>query len=310
MPALTTNRRSYVQPLGRTRSGACRKAIDPCPPNGPRSPVTRFATVAAGARFTFLGHVDVPNEAFSVSVTSAAGIDIVAEMAMYDPGREIAHRTVGVTGASSGWALGEGFTGFGWETFISVGNSGASDATVTATFNIDGEPPIQRTIIVPAGSRGTFIAHDIVTGVGAGKAFGVQVTSSHPVVVQEVLIDPATGASRATSSMATPDTRARWSFGAGSSAPGVVTFLTVANLTIGLTANVTATYYFADGTLPVSQSIQIPPESRGTFSSASGVPAGKDFGVVITSDLAVVAQQAVYDEPRVRAFSSGGMSDP
>ncbi|MEP7216622.1 MAG: hypothetical protein ABI782_10255, partial [Anaerolineaceae bacterium] len=270
--------------------------------------VTKLAAVAAGTRQTFLGHVDVPDQAFSVSVSSTG--PVVAEMAMYDPGRTIAHRTVGVTGPASTWYLGEGFTGFGWETFISVGNPGATSATVTATFTIDGGAPVIRVITVPAHSRGTFIAHDPVAGVGTGKAFGVYVTSTAPVVVQEVLIDPAPGASRANSTMAAAALASQWSFSGGSSNPGMVTFLTVSNPGL-VSASVTATYYFNDATAPVTQLLTIPAQSRGTFASSSGIPANKSFGIVLTAvGSPIVAQEAVYDQLLNRAFSSAGAAGP
>jgi hypothetical protein len=272
------------------------------------TPVTRTVSLQAGARHTFLGHVDVPNQAFSVQVTSAQGI--VAEMAMYDPGRGMAHRVVGVVSPAGTWFLGEGFTGFGWETFISVGNPGPIDAQVTATYLIDGESPVSRTITVPANSRGTFIAHEVGTGVGPEKAFGVRISSDRPLVVQEVLIDPAPGASRANSTMAAPNTNSTWSFSGGSSTEGMVTFITVANHTPSLSATVTATYYFDDGTAPITQDLVIPASGRGTFVSSNGIPSGKKFGVVISSNLAVVAQEAVYDEPKLRAFSAAGMPAP
>ncbi len=270
--------------------------------------VTDTVTVGAGQRYTFVGHVDVPNEAFSVTVSSTQ--PIVSEMSMYDPGRSIAHRTVGVPAPATTWYLGEGFTGAGWQTFISIGNPGAADATVTATFNIDGEAPVVRNLLIPAHSRGTFIAHELATGVGVDKAFGVFIVSNAPVVVQEVLIDPADGASRSNSTMAASSLASEWSFSGGSSMPGNVTFITVSNPGIA-EATVTATYYFNDGTAPVEQQLTLPAQSRGTFSSNDGIPTGKTFGIVVSSSGSpVVAQEAVYDEPLFRAFSAGGALTP
>ena len=268
------------------------------------SPVTSTVAVSAESRFTLVGHVDVPDGTFSVSLSSTQ--PIVAEMVMLDPTRLIAHRTIGVRAASTTWYLGEGFTGFGWETFISVGNPSGSDATVTVTYNIDGESPVTKIIVVPAGSRGTFIAHDTGTGVGSGKAFGAVITSDQPVVVQEVLIDPALDASRAHSTMATPILADQWTFSGGSSVTGFATFLTIANPT-GADASVTATYFFNHGTGSISESLDIVAGRRGTFASTVNVPVGKDFGVVITvTGSEVIAQQIVYDELLGRAFSSSG----
>jgi hypothetical protein len=273
------------------------------------SAVTNSQTIPAGQRYTFAGHLDVPNQAFSVSVSSSQ--PVVAEMAMYDPGTGIAHRAVGVTAPGTNWYLGEGFTGSGWQTFISVGNPGNTDATVTAVYSIDGGSPLTKQITVPAHSRGTFIAHDpgLATGPGPGFAFGVHVSSTQPVVVQEVLIDPTVGSARANSTMAAPALNARWSFSGGSSAAGLVSFYTVSNPN-GSAVSVGATYYFDDATAPVVQTISIPANSRGTFATLGGspaVPAKSAVGVIITSTGgAVVAQEAVYDEAAGRAYSSAG----
>jgi hypothetical protein len=275
------------------------------------SAVTNNMTVGAGQRGTFLGHVDVPNQAFSVSLSSSQ--PIVSEMAMYDPNRTISHRTVGVTQPASEWYLGEGFTGFGWETYISVGNPGSVDATVTAVYGIDGGSPVTKQLLIPAHSRGTFIARDAASGPGADVAFGVHVTSTQPVVVQEVLIDPTVNASRANSTMASAALNATWSFSGGSSESGVVSFYTVSNPGNGA-VSVMATYYFDDGTAPVSQVLNIPANSRGTFATVNGTPAvaqGHRLGVIIVSTGGpVVAQEAVYDETNVRAYSAGGSPGP
>jgi Subtilase family len=270
--------------------------------------VTNNITVAAGQRGTFLGHIDVPNQAFSVSVSSTQ--PIVAEMAMYDTGRGIAHRALGVTQPNTDWYLGEGFT-VGWETYISVGNPGAIDATVTAVYALDNGTTVTKQIGVPAHSRGTFIGQDPASGPGPGFAFGVHVSSTAPVVVQEVLLDPTVNASRANSTMASPALNNRWSFSGGSSAIGMVSFYTVSNPN-SVAVNVTATYYFDDSTTPLVQNLSIPAHSRGTFATVGGspaVPSGHAVGVIITSTGgAVVAQEAVYDEANGRAYSAGGLA--
>ena len=272
------------------------------------APVIKNVNVSAQSRFTFAGHTDASESTFSVTITSTQ--PVVAEMVMLEPGRRIAHRTIGVSAASTTWYLGEGFTGFGWETFISVGNPGNSEATVTATYNIDGEDPISKQIIVPAGSRGTFLAHDTFTGVGLDKAFGIVITSDKPVVVQEVLIDPAADASRAHSTMASPLLASTWTFSGGSAETGMVTFLTVAN-PLGPSNTVTAIYYFHDGSSPISENMVVETGRRGTFASAASVPAGKTFGVVLSTAAGdIVAQQVVYDELKGRAFSSSGSVGP
>ena len=88
------------------------------------------------------------------------------------------------------FTFGGGTSEAGWLTFVSVTNPSASAVTVTATYYFEGGPTaLQRTIPVPANSRVTFASFDGVTGVPAGRRFGVKVSATGNVISQEVVID-------------------------------------------------------------------------------------------------------------------------
>ncbi len=143
-----------------------------------------------------------------------------------------------------------------------------------------------------------------------GKAFGLVITSDQQVVVQEVLIDPAGGASRAHSTMASSQLANMWTFSGGSTETGMSTFLTVANPSAS-NSTVTATYYFHDGSASIFENMVVSAGRRGTFASSASITAGRTFGVIITAAGGnIVAQQVVYDEVRGRAFSSSGSWGP
>ena len=267
--------------------------------------VTEAATIAPQSRHTFSGHEDVPNSAFSVSLTS--DIPIVAQEVLIDTVGLLAHGTVGVQTATTQWHLAEGFTGDGWLTFISVGNFGGSEATVWATYNILGSAPVVKQITVPAGSRGTFVAHELESGVGPGQSFGVTVTSNVPVVVQEVLIDPKPGVALAHAVMASPSLGTTFSFGGGTSEADWLTFLSATNPRAS-PVTVTATYYFESDTPPLSRNVTVPANSRATFASSdpeTGVPAGERFGIVITATDPIISQETIIF---LGNFSAGGLS--
>ncbi len=92
----------------------------------------------------------------------------------------------------------EGFTGNFWLTFIAIMNPGDVDANVTATFNLDGAPPVVKNLVVPAHSRRTIPAHDPAYGPGPGWAFGTVIESDQPIAAQQVLIDPVGGLAHGT----------------------------------------------------------------------------------------------------------------
>ena len=269
------------------------------------STVSVQKTIPANGRDTFVGHDDAPGAAFSVEVLSS--LPIVSQQVLIDTVGLLAHGTIGATTLSNTWQLAEGFTGDSWLTFVSVGNLGTTDATVTATYNLIGAPPEVRQILVPAGARGTFAAHEIDSGVGPGQAFGVTISSDVPVVVQEVLIDPKPGVALAHGVLGATSLDTTFTFGAGTGEPGWLTFISVTNP--GSSAGTaTATYYFDSGPT-VQRSQAIPANSRITFGTIDGTGPGAavPFAVRIDATVPVVSQEVVIDvSPRFLAYSVAG----
>jgi hypothetical protein len=281
--------------------------------------VVRSATVPSQSRFTFAGHEDpnLPNstgvglgKAFSVSIDSDQ--PIVSQEVLIDTVGLLAHGTIGVTSLAQTWYFAEGFTGDSWLTFISIGNLSGSTAHVTATYNILGQPQVTKLLTIAPGARDTFAGHDPSSGPGPGQAFGVTITSDVPIVAQEVLIDPKPGVALAHAVMGAKTLNTSFSFGGGSSQPNWLTFVSVTNP--GLSpVSVTATYYFEGGFAPVVRTAVLPANSRMTFASydaATGVPAGRDYGVVVTATGPVISQEVAIDILRYLAYSAAGTSSP
>ena len=294
--------------------------------------VTRSTTVAAQSRFTFAGHDDPNNpaipglptgvglgKAFSVSISSDQ--PIVSQEVLIDTVGLLAHGTIGVTSPGTTWYFAEGVTTNSWLTFISVGNLTGGPAQVTATYNILGQPPVSRTLTVGAGTRATFAAHEdpnnpaipgTPTGVGPGQSFGVVVTSDVPIVAQEVLIDPKPNVALAHAVMGSPWLNSQFTFGGGSSEAGWITFISATNPS-GSTVTVNATYYFEGAFAPITQTVTLAANSRTTFASydtATGVPAGRRFGVKITASAPIISQEVAIDVVRYLAYSARGTPGP
>jgi hypothetical protein len=240
-------------------------------------------------------------------VRVAADVPIVAQEVLIDVAGMLAHGTIGVTHERTRWYLAEGFTGDFWLTFISIGNFRDEPATVTVTYEVFGEPPQERTLIVGPRSRATFAGHEALTGVGPGRAFGVTVVSDHPIVVQEVLIDPKPGVALAHAVMASHRLGVRFAFAGGTSRQDEITFISVAN-PLDAAATVTVTYYFDTGRAPVVRTLELPGHSRVTFASydaATGVPAGHEFGAVVSATGPVIAQKVAINVADFQAIPSG-----
>jgi hypothetical protein len=269
------------------------------------SAVSYLEVVPPGARHTFVGHEDVPGSAFSVRLNS--DIPIVAQQVLIDTRGLLAHGTVGAIEPKTEWFLAEGFTGESWLTFISIGNFGTQPAEVTATYEVFGGPPVERTIIVPPGARGTLAAHEIPTGVGPGQSFGVTIRADVPVVVQEVLIDPKPGVELAHSVIASPGLARTFAFSGGSSKPERITFISVMNPR-DTDAMVEVVYYLDDGSTPQVRTQLVGAHSRATFASydeATGIDEGHEFGVMVRSTGDVIAQKVMIDVVDYFAMPAG-----
>ncbi len=267
--------------------------------------VSVYKTIPANGRDTFIGHQDVPGSAFSVEVSST--LPIVSQEVLIDTVGLLAHGTIGSTVLANQWQLAEGFTGDSWLTFVSVGNLNDQPVTVTATYNLFGAPPVTSQLVIPAGARDTFAAHEMASGVGPGQSFGVTVSSTLPVVVQEVLIDPKPGVALAHGVLASTSLGTAFTFAGGSAEPNWLTFISVTNP--GAQAgSATATYYFSSGP-PVQRSQPISANSRITFASfdATGPGAALPFAVKVQASVPVVSQEVVIDvSPRFLAYSASG----
>ena len=256
---------------------------------------------------TFIGHDDVPNEAFSVELIST--LPIVSQEVLIDVGGLLAHGTLGTTSLTTTAYFAEGFTGDSWLTFISVGNLGTDPATVTATYSLFGDDPVVRQIVVAPGARETFVAHEIATGVGPGFSFGVSISSDLPIVVQEVLIDPKPGVALAHNVMGSEALGTSFSFAGGSAETGWLTFISVTNPGSS-GGSVTATYYFDSGP-PVVRVEAIAANQRITFASnaSNGPGSALPFAVKITATVPVVAQEVVISLDNFAAFGAIGIAN-
>ena len=91
---------------------------------------------------------------------------------------------------NSQFTFGGGTSESNWITFVSATNPGATAVAVTATYYFEGAfSPVTRTVNLAANSRTTFASFDVATGVAAGRRYGVKITSSAPIISQEVAID-------------------------------------------------------------------------------------------------------------------------
>jgi hypothetical protein len=91
------------------------------------------------------------------------------------------HCAVGVNSASTEWYFGEGYTGPGFDEWLTVQNPGGVDATLTVTYYVQGGAPITRHHTVHPQSRYTINVGD---DAGENLQLSAHVASNHPVICE------------------------------------------------------------------------------------------------------------------------------
>ena len=86
------------------------------------------------------------------------------------------HNVMGVTApAPRPGYFAEGYTGAGFDEYLTILNPNPAAAPVTITYYLGGgQAPVVKTLTVPASSRATVAVHDAALGVGRGQEVAAQ----------------------------------------------------------------------------------------------------------------------------------------
>lgn len=87
----------------------------------------------------------------------------------------------GVTAPSPTWYFAEGYTGSGFDEYLTILNPDPEGAMVSVTYYREGEGPVVKSHLVPAASRYTIKVNDEV---GPGQAVSAKVESDRPIVAE------------------------------------------------------------------------------------------------------------------------------
>jgi hypothetical protein len=165
-------------------------------------PVVRTRTLAANSRLTVnleMEDTSLLNVPVATQITSTA--PVVVERAQYWPGPpenwHEAHGTVGVTDKFQlHWGLAEGRVGGpeAWQTYILLANTNEFYAAdVTLRFYRQDGLPVVKQLAVPANSRATVAVGAALEPEITEGSFGVDITSSIPIVVERAMYGNANG---------------------------------------------------------------------------------------------------------------------
>ena len=151
-------------------------------PSGP--PITRTHTIPANSRYTINAGAD-SGEASDLSTYLHSNQPILVERPMYfdmlHGGLPGGHCAVGVNSASTEWYFGEGYTGEGFDEWLTVQNPGGVAANLNVTYYVQGGAPITRTHTVQPQSR--FTIH-VNQDAGNNLQLSAYVLASQPVICE------------------------------------------------------------------------------------------------------------------------------
>jgi hypothetical protein len=147
-------------------------------------PITRNHTIPANSRFTLDAGSD-SGVASDLSAFIHSNLPVLVERPMYFDmlygGLPGGHCAVGVNSPSLRWYFAEGYTGPGFDEYLTVQNPGAVTANLIVTYTVQGGTPLVRNHTVDPQSRYT-----INVGSDAAKdlSLSIGVTSDQPVICE------------------------------------------------------------------------------------------------------------------------------
>lgn len=261
--------------------------------------------VGANRRLTINVNTDVPSSDVSTKIESVKGTPILVERPMYfaytpSNGGGLyrgGHVGAGLTSPGKKFDFAEGYTGPGFDEWITVQNPGTSAAVVTLTYLLDNGSPVTESFNVPAQARFTRLVNAMVPN----RSLSANVSSDRPIVVERPMYFNYNG----------------WT--GGHNAPGATsryrhaflpdldttaftdTWLTIANAN-AVPATVTFRFFDEAGRVLIRNG-SVAANSRGTFKVNDLAGNGKRLSVVISSDNEVAVEKPLYFW---RSYADGG----
>lgn len=268
-------------------------------PEGPKEGPS--ATLPAGTRTSFNVANTVPN-APEVSTRVSADNYVIAERAMYGPGRAWGHDSIGSPTTSTKWYLAEGCTAGGFETWVLVQNPGNKSADVSLTYMTPQGPKPGPAVKLAPYSRRSFSVSD---SVGNTYEVSTLVSSSQHVVAERAVYWDNRKGGHESIGVTTPEKT--WYLAEGSTAAGFETYVLIQNP--GKSAASVDLTFMTDNGPAAGPHLNLPPHSRKTVNVADFVPDNFSVSTKVTSNRPVIAERAVYWNNRIEGHDSIGVTE-
>ncbi len=262
-----------------------------------REPISETYYLPPGSKQTILVN-NVTGMPFGVG----HGIDVVSTEPIVVQQSEYfnwANRRGGTTTMASSapaktWYFAEGYTGGLFSTFLLLFNPGDSPTPCHVTYLVEGGPPCFHDFTMAPGSRSTTLVNAL-PGMNQ-QAFSIKVESGKPVIAQRNIYFDWTGfaygINGGDSVVGVTNPSNTWYLAEGSTANYFTEYVLLMNPTDKL-ANINVEFATAQG--PLAYGCRVAPYSRGTI-HVNAIPGleSADTGAIITSDVGIVVERAMY----------------
>jgi YVTN family beta-propeller protein len=252
----------------------------------------------------------------SARVTTTHPGGIVAERAMYftygpagaSGGGAIdgGHVALGAPSPRATWLFAEGYTGQGFDEYLTIMNPNDAEAPTTITYFLADGATVTKHLVVGAHHRRTVAVHEAREGVGRGREVAARVETTHPggiIAERPMYFAYAGGITGGHTIVGATRTSDVWHFAEGYTAPGFDQYLTILNPGDSEVA-VTIDYAMGDGTRQ-TRSLPVRAGSRRTVAvhdPAQGVGRGREVAAAVT---AAAGGQIVVERPMYFTYAGG-----
>lgn len=233
----------------------------------------------------------IPHKEISTELSST--VPIVAERPMYfGYGPSIwtgGHVGMGLQSARTTTYFAEGYTGAGFEQYLTLANMNPTEATVDIEYLVRGGGNVNQRVIVPPNRRSTI---NVRGPVGDNKHVSAVVRSDIPILTERPMYFDYKGwtGGHVGSGVQTPSQA--FYFAEGYTGDGFDEYLTVANPTTE-TAQVTVNFLFKTGS-PIPHTFSVGPLTRETLDVRALAGHNKEVSMRVDSDTPIVAERPMY----------------
>jgi hypothetical protein len=217
------------------------------------------------------------------------------------------HVVLGATAPGQTWYFAEGYTGAGFDAYLTILNPNPTDAPVTITYYLSDGATRTRQVTVGASRRATVAIHSDGQGVGRGQEVAARVSTSNPggIVVERPMYFAYGGIDGGHNALGATAVAQSWYFAEGYTGAGFDEYLTILNPG-DADAPVTITYYLGDGATQVRY-LTVGAHRRATV-AVHGTSAGVGRGQAVAARVTAASGGGIVVERPIYFTYTGGVT--